>query len=64
MNINQNNNSNNDRCNGCIFTDDCENSKAGQCILDDLRIKDKVTKRYNKKKEKKMKNRKYEEYGE
>lgn len=52
------------QCLGCIFSDDCESAKAGQCILEDLRIKDKVTKRYNKKKDKKMKNKKYDEYGD
>jgi hypothetical protein len=50
-------------CNLCVFRDECL-SKSGECILDDLRIKDKVTKRYNKKKEKKMKNRKLDEYSE
>jgi len=64
MDINQNNDSNSDKCNTCVFQWDCESSKAGECILDDIKIKDKVTKRYNKKKDKKMKNKKYEEYSE
>jgi len=63
MNDNDNINSS-DLCSTCIFADDCESAKAGQCILEDLRVKDKVTKRYNKKKEKKMKNKKLSEYGE
>ena len=47
-------------CSSCIFQWNCENSQSNQCLLEDIRVKDKAVKRLNKKKEKKMKSKKYE----
>jgi len=52
-------------CEICPFVLDCENSKANECILEDIRVRDKVGKRLNKKKErKKLGMKKFHEFDE